>query len=365
MPTEPSPDVRELDITPDPDFSRLEAVLRREGTPDRVPFYELHSNITEDVLRRIGKWEEADEEQLSDADRNRLHDRRGETYMLSLGYDYVNVGGRGFGFPQPQRAVGDTKQGKRGYLKGDAHVIATREEFEAHPWVDMATVDYSPLEGKQETIPKGMRGIAGSAGILENTMWMLGYEGIGLLLYDDPELVRDMFDAVGARIVEYLGTCASYDVVGAVQMGEDMGFKTQTMLSPDVYREYLFPWHRRLVEAVHAHGKPIILHACGNLNEIMEDIIDCGWDAKHSFEDGITPVWEAKERWGDRIALLGGFDMHKISTMNEQQVREHTRLLIDRCAPGGGWAPRTGTSVANSVPVDNLLTMLGEERRYD
>ncbi|GAH31865.1 unnamed protein product, partial [marine sediment metagenome] len=86
---------------------------------------------------------------------------------------------------------------------------------------------------------------------------------------------------VATRMIEYFDTLATFDVVGALVLGEDMGFKTQTLLSPEVYREYLFPWHAKLVKAVHTHGKPIILHSCGNLREIMDDIIDCGWDAKH------------------------------------------------------------------------------------
>jgi len=153
-------------------------------------------------------------------------------------------------------------------------------------------------------------------------------------------------------------------VISAIQMGEDMGFKSQTMLPPNVYRKYLFPWHKKLVDAVHQCGKPAILHSCGQLEAIMDDIIDCGWDAKHSCEDQIIPVWEAKKKWGDRIAILGGFDMHKISTMNEDEVRTHTRSLIDQCAAGGGWAIGTGNSVAGYVPVDNLLTMLEEAWGY-
>ena len=96
-------------------------------------------------------------------------------------------------------------------------------------------------------------------------MWLLGYEGISYLLADDEALVADMFDAVGSRLVEYNERQASYDSVGAIVMGEDMGFKTQTLLSPRVYRKYVFPWHKRLVDAVHQHDKPILLHSCGNL----------------------------------------------------------------------------------------------------
>ena len=213
-----------------------------------------------------------------------------------------------------------------------------------------------------------MKAIVGYTGILENVMWLLGYEGVSYLLHDDLQLVRDMFEAIGSRIVKYMGTCASYESVGALQMGEDMGFKTQTFLSPEVYREFVFPWHRRLVEAVHEHDKPIILHSCGNLSEVMDDIIDCGWDAKHSFEDAITPVWEAKERWGDRIAILGGFDVDKLCRMGEPEIRDYTRFLSKKCAPGGGWALGTGNSIASYIPIGNLFAMHEEgfaSGRYD
>jgi len=224
----------------------------------------------------------------------------------------------------------------------------------------MQDVDYSPLEKVAEFLPEGMKVIGRFSGILENVMWLLGYQGISYLLYDDQEFVRAMFAEVATRIITYFDKLASFDVVGALALGDDMGFRTQTLLSPEVYRRYVFPWHKRLVETVHRHGKPIILHSCGNLNEIMEDIIDCGWDAKHSFEDAIEPVWQAKEKYGERIALLGGFDMDKISRMSEAEVRAHTRFLIEKCAPGGGWALGTGNSVANYVPVENFLTMLEE-----
>ena len=95
----------------------------------------------------------------------------------------------------------------------------------------------------------------------------------------------------------------------------------------------------------------------------MEDIIYCGWDARHSFEDAIEPVWEARQRYGDRISVLGGFDMDKICRMSEEEVRAHTRFLIEHCAPGGGWALGTGNSVADYVPVNNLLAMLEEGHR--
>jgi len=344
---------RKLNIEPDPDFSRLEKVLRREGEPDRVPFYELFSNIEPEVMQSIDAPPPPAPE---DAPRSaHIH------YQYALGYDYVNCGGEGFGFPREDLKKAETKEGERSYVMASDATISGREDFEKYPWVVMSEVDYSPLDEIAPFVPEGMKVISmGPGGVLENVMWLLGYEGISYLLADDEPLVGEIFDAVGSRLTEYLGTCASFDSVGACCLGDDMGFKTATMLSPDALRKYVFPWHRKINEAVHARGKPTILHSCGNLTEVIDDVIACGWDAKHSFEDNIQPIWEAKAAYGDRIALLGGFDMDKIASMATNDIRAHTRDLIDRCAPGGGWALGTGNSVANYVPVENFLDMMEE-----
>ena len=353
--------VKNLKIDPKPDFGRIEKVLRRQGEPDRVPFFELFSNIQPEVLRAIGRAEEGRGATLSDREREARELQEHVDYMFYLGYDYVNVRAGGFYFPQRVRPRAMTPHGERGYLLGSTYTIADREHFESYPWPTPSGIDYSPFERIVGMLPEGMKVITGGpGGILENVMWLLGYEGVSYLLYDDESLVRDMFEAVATRIIGYFDTVASIDVVGALALGDDMGFKTQTLLSPAVYREYLFPWYRKLVETVHRHGKPIILHACGNLSEVMEDIIGCGWDARHSFEDVIEPVWEAKEKYGDRISLMGGFDVDRICRMSEDEVRAHTRFMIERCAPGGGWALGTGNSVANYIPVGNFLAMVEE-----
>ena len=69
----------------------------------------------------------------------------------------------------------------------------------------------------------------------------LGYEGISYLLVDDPKLIEDIFHEVGSRIVELFRNYASFQHLGALVLGDDMGFKTQTMLSPTLLRKYVFP----------------------------------------------------------------------------------------------------------------------------
>lgn len=75
------------------------------------------------------------------------------------------------------------------------------------------------------------------------------------------------------------------------------------------------------------------------------------------------PVAEAKRKYGKRIAILGGADIHFLATKNEEQVRNYVAEMIEACAPGGGYALGTGNTVANYIPLNNYLAMLDEGRK--
>ena len=120
-----------------------------------------------------------------------------------------------------------------------------------------------------------------------------------------------------------------------------------------------------MVDTSHQAGRPYLLHSCGNLSPILEDLIeDVGIDARHAFEDAIESVVLAKQRYGDRIALLGGIDMDFLCRATEEQVRQRVRDTLQKCMPGGGFCLGTGNSVANYLPLDNYLAMLDEGRKY-
>jgi len=157
-----------------------------------------------------------------------------------------------------------------------------------------------------------------------------------------------------------------FDKVKVVWGSDDMGFKTGTLIGPDDLREFVMPSHKISAEITHNHGKPYLLHSCGNLSDIMDDLInDVHIDAKHSFEDTIEHVTDAKSRYGNKIALLGGIDVDFLCNANEKDIRERVRKTLEICMPGGGYCLGTGNSVANYIPLDNYLIMLDEGRRFD
>ena len=148
--------------------------------------------------------------------------------------------------------------------------------------------------------------------------------------------------------------------MGACIGNDDWGFKNQTMLSPDDMRRYVLPWHADLVKVIHDAGKPAVLHSCGNLEAVMDDVIDdIGYDGKHSYEDTIMPVEEAYERWGQRIAILGGIDVDFLVRHSLADVRERAQGLLSMSADRGSYGLGSGNSIPSYVPQDKYLAMIG------
>jgi uroporphyrinogen decarboxylase len=357
-------------VKPDPNFDRLLTVLRREGEPDRVPFLELFADlqIMESVLDK--RFPDAIPQRAGTVDREmeaRYCDLLIEFYH-TLGYDYVRALARGAGFDYDRLQTNDTaglSKGKRQWARESDGVITSWEDYENYPWPETEDVDYWMVEYLSAHLPEGMKLLGHAGTILEPVTWLMGYQSLALALYDQPDLVKTMFDRVGEMYLARCETICQFDAIGGVWISDDSGHRNGTMISPDHMRQYVFPWWKRLAECIHSHGLPVLLHSCGNLSMVMDDIIDdVKIDAKHSFEDTFLPVTEAKKLYGHRLALLGGVDVDFLCRATTDQVRAYVRNVIDVCGPGGGYALGTGNSVANYIPVENYLAMLDEGRRY-
>jgi len=350
---------------PQPDFSRLRKVLLRQGEPDRLPLIELlvDREMMEAVLG----------EKIPFAPLFQMDARRREWDALirfwhTTGYDYITVQA---GVPMPRRSLpaDDTaalKHDQRRWDDENEGPIMTWADFECFPWPRPQDIDYSAIEYIGKHLPEGMQMIfLGPGGQFENISELMGLTPLLLAVHDEPDLVQAVADKVSELLVNLFSTVAEMPNVGALWLGDDLGYKTATVLSPRHLRQFIFPAQKRLAAIAHQHNLPFLLHSCGNLERIMPDLIDdVRIDAKHSFEDVILPVAEFKRRWGDRLAVLGGVDVDFLCRHSEEEVREYTRFIIEDCAPGGGFALGTGNTVANYIPVQNYLAMLDEGLRY-
>jgi uroporphyrinogen decarboxylase len=364
-----------------PDFDNLRRTLLRQGPPGPVPFIELFADpgMIEAVLGEKFTWDAlalAGEEDTGAQPTRTLRGRAVIDLILRFcyenGYDYVytwtglNFPRANFGVAADTAPVENWPGGKRYWQDESTGPIQNWADFEAYPWPKREEISYRGIEYLNAVVPEGMRICVNLGGIFENTSWLMGLQSFSYALRDQPDLI----EAISRKVGELTATAAAHavtiDNVGMIFLGDDLGFASGTLVSPTVLRRYVFPHHKRLAEIAHAAGRVFLLHSCGNLEAIMEELIDLGIDAKHSFEDKIMPVEEVYRRWGDRITILGGVDMDLLARGTEEQVRGRTREILEVCAADGtAYCLGTGNTAANYIPRENYLAMLDEGRRWN
>ncbi|MBD3288180.1 uroporphyrinogen-III decarboxylase-like protein [candidate division KSB1 bacterium] len=331
-----------------PDFDNILAVLANTK-PERPTLFEFAINKPQ---RFFGSHRNVVDED------DPLAVFRALIYVFHrLGYDYVPIPSwetNTLSFPTSGFTQKDTRS-----LNEGANIF-DKKSLRSYPFPDPDAGDYSIFQTLSKELPDGMKFICnGNGGILENAINLVGYENLCIMLFEDENLVQKIFDAIGSRYVRYYEICARIDCIGACISNDDWGFKTQTILSPAMLRKYVFPWQRKIVEVVHKAGKPAILHSCGNLEKVMDDVIDdMKFDAKHSFEDSIVPVEQAYERWGDRIAILGGIDIDYLCSRSPEEIYERSHTMILKTKNRGGYALGSGNSIPEYVPAENYQAML-------
>ena len=258
-------------------------------------------------------------------------------------------------FAQKDRAWSDQHRG----------VICSWADFEGYSWPKIEDFDFSAFEILSARLPEGMGLMLSHAGgPFEKVSDLMSYEGMCIALYDDFELVAAVQQRVGELMERFYAHLLDLDRVVAIFPGDDMGFRSGTLIRPEHLRRLSLPWHQRYAQMAHAKGIPYFLHSCGNLVTIMEDLIETvKIDAKHSYEDAIIPVDAFQERYGGRagrIGVLGGLDLNILSGGTTEEVRARTRQIIDTCNPRGRYGIGSGNSIPSYVPLENYLAMISE-----
>lgn len=330
-----------------PDFSSILNVLKRDrpGRPTLFEFF-MNDNLYRSLTGGIT---------YSESDPYWEYKRMIDAFKIA-GYDYTTLHGSGFHFYSNRHQ----EKGQKSISLNEGAIIFDRDSFEEYQWPNPDAFEYDRLETLSAYLPEGMKFIVyGPGGVLENVIELVGYENLCYLIIDDPALVQDVFREVGSRLVRYYEICAVYDSVGALISNDDWGFNTQTMLSVEDMRKYVFPWHKKIVETIHAAGKPALLHSCGMLDLVMDDIIDViKYDAKHSYEDNIRPVEKVYEKYVGRIAVLGGLDLDFVCRSTPEQVYNRASAMLELTGARGGYALGSGNSIPYYVPQENYLAMI-------
>jgi MtaA/CmuA family methyltransferase len=186
-----------------------------------------------------------------------------------------------------------------------------------------------------------------------------GINRVMMDFFDDPEFVNDLLEFVFEMEMEYarVQIAAGAEIIG-------VGDAAASLLGPDLYEEFAFPFHRRYIERIHEMGAMVRLHICGDsrpvlplLSQLRPDIMDL---------DSIAPVADARRYGGPTQVLTGNIDPVRIL---KEGTPETVTAAIDQCFRDAGsraYLVAAGCEIPRGTPDANLFALgaFARDNRY-
>ncbi len=189
---------------------------------------------------------------------------------------------------------------------------------------------------------------------------MCGHENMLIGMADDPDWVRDMCDVYAELILQIQQTY--FTEVGppdGIFFFEDMGFKHKPFMSPRMYREIVWPAHKRTFAYAHSLGLPVIVHSCGFVEPLVAGLIEAGMDCLQAMEvkAGMDLV-ALKKAYGDRIAFMGGMDVRTLVANDRRAIQAELDAKLPAAMAGGGYCLHSDHSIPDQVEYETYRFFL-------
>ena len=179
----------------------------------------------------------------------------------------------------------------------------------------------------------------GQPGCWQDASCIYGIEKLIMTTFEDPVWVHELLGILQSRKLTYIESLkgANYDLL---ELGG--GDASTTVISPDIFEEFVAPYDSELIAAAHKAGQRVSYHTCGGMMPILEQIAAMQPDAMETFTPpamgGDVNLAEAKQRIGDKVCMIGGFDQFNFfMNCSPDQTKKEVRRCFEEAGKNGGY----------------------------
>jgi len=148
-------------------------------------------------------------------------------------------------------------------------------------------------------------------------------------------------------------------------MPGDLAGERTTIMSPEHYKEYIKPYHRKIIEYAHKKGAKIVKHSDGNIWPILDDLIEVGFDGIHPIQPQCMDIKEVKDYLDGKACILGNIDCRNLLVFStEGEVKKSVKETIEKAAPRGGFIISSSNSIHPGVKPENYIAMVEAAKEY-
>lgn len=253
------------------------------------------------------------------------------------------------------------------HAKTEQDIDSGEPFFKSFDWPDYLDEDFDDLHLKAEGLYNQTDyAIVGNLYIhlFAAAQTLRGFENFMMDLVANKPLAHRLLERqVGAylpRIDKYVEAVGPY--VQIIQVNDDLGTQNGPQIAPELYREMIKPYHKKLWQYIKDKSqKPLLLHSCGSIYELIPDLIEMGIDALNPVQVSAANMdtKKLKKEFGKDITFWGGgCDTQTVLPYKTAgEVKDEVSRRIDDLAPGGGFVFCQVHNIQTDVPVENIIAM--------
>jgi uroporphyrinogen decarboxylase len=258
------------------------------------------------------------------------------------------------------------------------HQFGAYDEFASYPLGDTQSIDhlanydwpqpewwkFSELRAFIEELSRGVQyNIRYRIGSVFETSWSLyGFERFLADLALRPELplyIMERITEVHLANLQLVLDLAE-DLIDIVYFYDDIASQDSLLVSPQMYRDFIKPFHQQIIDTARSYNKPTMMHCCGAVYPMIEEFVDMGLAILNPIQPmarNMNPEKLAKEFSG-RIAFHGGIDIQNLlPSATSEEVREKVEYTSEVLGSNGGYIIAGSHHIQGDTPVENILAM--------
>lgn len=217
---------------------------------------------------------------------------------------------------------------------------------------------YKFIEDNNKKYPAHFHMVSIGFTLFERAWSLVGMAELMMYMLTDPEFVHELLDKITEFNLKVIENAASLGV-DCLHTGDDWGSQNGMLISKDMWMEFIEPRFKKTCQFAKSKGLLVSHHCCGNVEDIMPDIINCGVDVFDPFQPEAMDIWKLRDTYRGKLAFWGGLSVQKTLPYGTvAEVEKETYRLLEQMAPGGGYILSPSHSLTGDIPPENIEAFL-------